>query len=487
MADDDAPELADKTPAPVTPPTRRTRSATKPTAAKASAPKKAAATKKSVAKKAPAGKKPAAKKAPAKRPAAKKASAKVAPAKKAPAKALPATKVADSSSPSPDVRAMVVSVTEDLLNGLALVLVGDGIALDPLDTSVALPGMGEVDVRVALTITGGSVMPSAEDGGRLRVVATASGDVSARSVAFTSGPEDVPTSVMGVPTPPAPIPVRVEALVRPVFEIKHDHSVAVGLDLDGATLVSLGVDDAAPVPDGVDEGAWQGMLTVFGMLFGALGAGLWDALAEHVGTAGADLPADVGNSLVQLGVLPGPGEINVGSGLVTLALAGDGTVKGKALPVPVAGGRLGVGLASSVVDRLAQLLLVRMAGDLPVPFELEVDLGEQQVAGRLRQPRLLPDLLPDLRSALRTEVRTRLVRGRLELSVESAWVELPSVLPPLFNQVSKRLGSLVSLAPIRMRFPATIEAPLPEGEKLPVRVDDLRVTQDGIGVVLSLA
>ena len=477
MGNDDAPELGDKTPAPVTPPTRRPRAAAKKAAAKKAAPKKAAA------KAAP--KKAAAKAAPKKAAAKKAAAKKAAPKKAAPKKAAPKT-AASRAEESPAERAIVVSVTEDLLNGLVHVLVGDGVALDPLDTSVALPGMGEVDVRVALTITGGSVIPSAADDGRLRVVATASGDVSARSMAFTSGPDEVPIGAMGVPTPPAPIPVRVEALVRPVFEISHDHTVLVGLDLVGATLVAIGIDDEAPVPDGVDPAAWQGMLTVFGMLFGALGGGLWDSLAEHVETAGADLPSDVGDVLVQLGVSPGPGHVSVGSGLVTLSLTGDDKVQGRALPVPVAGGRLGVGLASSVVDRLAKLLLVRLAGDLPVPFELEVDLGEQQVGGRLRQPRLLPDLLPDLRSALRTEVRTRLVRGRLELSVESAWVELPSVLPPLFNQVSKRLGSLVSLAPIRVRFPATIDAPLPDGEKLPVRVDDLRVNQDGIGIVLSL-
>ena len=486
MADDDAPVQGDKTPAPVTPPTRRPRNAAKKPAAKKPAAKKPAA-KKPAAKK-PAAKKPAPAKAAAKKPAAKKATAKKAAVKK-PAAKKPESRTtgAARAEPHPSERAMVVSVTEDLLNGLVHVLVGEGVALDPLDTSVALPGMGEVDVRVALTITGGSVLPSVADDGRLRVVATASGDVTARSMAFTGGPDDVPIEAMGVPTPPAPIPVRVEALVRPVFEISADHKVLVGLDLRGATLVAIGIDDAAPVPDGVDAAAWRGMLTVFGMLFGALGAGLWDSLVEHVGTAGAELPRDVGDVLAQLGVAPGPGEVSVGSGLVTLALTGDESVQGRALPVPVAGGRLGVGLASSVVDRLAQLLLVRLAGDLPVPFELEVDLGEQQVGSRLRQPRLLPDLLPDFRSALRTEVRTRLVRGRLELSVESAWVELPSVLPPLFNQVSKRLGSLVSLAPIRVKFPATLDAPLPDGEKLPIRVDDLRVNQDGIGIVLSLA
>lgn len=385
-------------------------------------------------------------------------------------------------------RAVVVSVTEDLLNDLVMFAVGGGVALEPLETSLALPGMGEVDVRLALTVTGGTMRLSADDDGRARVVVTALGDVSARSVAFGAEPESVPDGGMGLPVPPAPIPVRVEALVRPEVELRADHTVSVGLDLSDATLVSLAVDDEAEVPEGVDPATWQGMLSMFSMMFGVLGTGLFDSLGEHVGTAGLELPAEVGDVLVQLGVAPGRAEISISSGTVTVSMAGDDELDGRALPVPVAGTRLGIGLADSVVDRLAQLLVLRAAGDLPVPFELEVDLGEQQVAGRLRQTRILPEFLPDLRSSLRTEVRTRLVRGRLELAVQSAWVELPPVVPSVFNQISRRLGGLVALAPMKIRFPDTLDVPLPDGDMtLPVRIDDLRVTNDGLGVVLSLA
>jgi hypothetical protein len=383
---------------------------------------------------------------------------------------------------------VVVSATEELLNDLVLFAVGGGVPLEPLETALALPGMGEVDVRLALTITGGTMSPSADDDGRIRVVVTADGDVSARTVAFGAGPETVPEGGMGLPVPPAPIPVRVEALVRPEVELRDDRTLSIGLDLSDASLVSLTVDDQAPVPDGVDAAAWQGVLSMFSMMFGVLGTGLFDSLGEHVGTAGLELGPEVGDVLAQLGVAPGRAEVSVGSGTVTVSLAGTADLGGRALPVPVAGTRLGVGLANSVVDRLAQMLILRAAGDLPVPFELEVDLGEQQVAGRLRQTRILPEYLPDLRSSLRTEVRTRLVRGRLELAVQAAWVELPAALPSLFNQISRRLGGLVALAPMKVRFPATIEVPLPDGEAtLPIRIDDLRVTADGLGVVLSLA
>lgn len=527
MVDEQEPDpiLDAKRPAPVTPPAKK--AAPKKNAPAKKAPAKKAPAKKAAAKKAAAPVKKAApkKKAPTKKAAPKKA----APAKKAaPKKAAPAKKKAAAAStswvPGTDVpvphepsvrttapehpitrgahltvvrdephvasarRAVVVSVTEDLLNDLVLFAVGGGVALEPLETAVALPGMGEVDVRLALTITGGTMSPSTEDQGRVRVVVTADGEVTARSVAFGAGPEEVPDGAMGLPVPPAPIPVRVEALVRPEVELRADRTVSIGLDLSDASLVSLAVDDAAPVPDGVDPTTWQGILSMFSMLFGVLGTGLFDSLGEHVGTAGLELPSDVGDVLAQLGIAPGRAEVSVGSGTVTVSLPGDDELDGHALPVPVAGTRLGLGLANSVVDRLAQLLVLRAAGDLPVPFELEVDLGEQQIAGRLRQTRVLPEFLPDLRSSLRTEVRTRLVRGRLELAVQAAWVELPPALPSLFNQISRRLGGLVALAPMKVRFPATIDVPLPDGDAtLPIRIDDLRVTGDGLGVVLSLA
>jgi len=80
------------------------------------------------------------------------------------------------------------------------------------------------------------------------------------------------------------------------------------------------------------------------------------------------------------------------------------------------------------------------------------------------------------------------VRGRLELSVQSAWVELPPLVPSFVNTVSQRLGELVSLAPIRMQLPARIEVPLIPGspDPIPVEIDDLRVTTSGLGVVVAL-
>jgi hypothetical protein len=62
------------------------------------------------------------------------------------------------------------------------------------------------------------------------------------------------------------------------------------------------------------------------------------------------------------------------------------------------------------------------------------------------------------------------------------------MVPSLFNQLSRRLGGLASLAPLNFRFPATVQVPLIPGsdDTIPIVVDDLRVTADGLGIVLGL-
>ena len=500
------------------------KAAPKKAAVKKAAPKKAAvkkaAPKKAVAKKA-APKKAAAKKAPAKKPAATKA----APTKADPeTPARPTRRVGDdgpvltlvpdpveaidestSASPTsglarrsadPDGRiqsdrwAICASITQDLLNDVVLMVVGAGIPLEPLDTTVALPGMGDVDVRLALTITGGELDLRADDAGRARVVVRADGEVSTRSASYDGDVVEEPpgAAAAGLPTPPAPIPVRVEALVDPFIEIGETGGSA-GLDLRTAELVSLSTDPDAPVPEGVDPLTWAGILQMFGMVFGVLGGGLFDSLGEHLGRAEIALPDDVAELLRSLGVAPGAGDVTVASGLLTVGLPAAASVQGRALPVPIAGKRVGLGVASSLVDGICHLIIDRVAGDLPLPFEIDVDLGEQQVGGRLRQSRLFPESFPDLRTALRTEIRPRLLRGRLELSVQSAYLELPPALPSIFNLVSRRLGDLVSLAPVRVRLPSTIQLPIiPDStDTIGIEIDDLSVTSDGLGVVVGLA
>jgi hypothetical protein len=294
---------------------------------------------------------------------------------------------------------------------------------------------------------------------------------------------------MGMPAPPAPLPVRLVTLADPYFELRDDHTVSVGLDLRDAELVVQGVDTDAEVPVGIDGTAWVGVLNMVGMMFTMMGDTLFQGLADTVGSVGMDLGADVGMVLADLGVDHGPADVQVSTGTITIGLPAHVQVDGRAQPVPLAGKRLGVGVARSGVDRLAGQLLDRAVGGLPMPFELEIDLGEQQIGSRLRQPRLIGEHFPDLRSAVNAEVKVRLVRGRLELAVSAAWLELPSVLPRAFNRISRRLGGLWALAPLRFRFPATVQLPLVPGsdDTVGIRVDDLRLTNEGVGIALALA
>ena len=386
--------------------------------------------------------------------------------------------------------AVCAAVTQEMLNDLVLFVVGDGVALDPVETDVALPGMGDIRLKVGLTINGGSFDLHSDDGGRVRATATAAGQVDATALGFDGS--SAPVASM-LPAGPVQIPVRVEALVDPVVELKEDLTVTVGLSVHGGQLVGVTVDDDAPAPEGVDPDAWAGMTQMFNMLFATMGEQLWEALGEHVGVVGNDAGEDVGAVLSELGVVPGRAEIRVTTGLLTIGLPGDVTQIGRASPVPVAGSRIAVSLAQTGVHRLAAMLLPLVAGGRPLPFEIEVDLGDQRVRGTIRQTRILSDRVPDLRMSLRTDLSPRLTGGRLEIALRAAWVELPSLFPSFVNDLSRQVGSRASLAPLKMRFPAVIQVPVgapPEGgesETVGIQVDDLRVTSDGVGIVVGLA
>ncbi len=403
--------------------------------------------------------------------------------------AAPSVRITDRPDGTDRTRRWAVwaSVTDELLNDLALIGLGDGVALEPVEQEINMPAMGEVRLRLALTVTGVTFDLRATDDGRARVSVRGSGDVSVRGSDYEG--DTVSGGAMGMPTPPAPLPVLLTALASPYFELRHDHTLSFGLDLRDAELVSLDVDHDAEVPDGVDADAWSAVLQMTSMMFGLIGHELFAGLGESVGSVGMDLGDDVGVVLADLGVEPGVADSTVGSGVLSMGLPAHGEVEGRAQPVPVAGRNIGLSVARSGVDRLASTLLERAVGGVPMPFEMEIDLGNRKVNSALRQPRLISDRFPDLRTTVRTDVAVRLVRGRLELSVAAAWLELPSIVPSFVNGLNRRLGSLWSMAPLRFRFPATTQIPLVPGseETVGVRVDDLRVSPDGIGVALALA
>lgn len=383
--------------------------------------------------------------------------------------------------------AIWAAVTEDLLNDIVLMGVGEGVPLERVEQQITLPAMGEVTLGLALTVTGVRFECRGDDEGRARVSVSGLGDVSVAGSDYEG--DRVSGAAVGMPTPPAPIPVRLVALCEPFIRVNPDHSVSFGLDLRGAEMVSLDVDREAAVPEGVDEDAWTGVLQMTSMMFSSVGHDLFAGLGEAVGDVGLDLGSDVGTVLVELGVDPGHGDAHVSSGMLSVGLPASERVRGRAIPVPISGHRAALSLATSGVDHMATRLLESALGDLPSPVELDVDLMDRRVAAELRQPRVVSERFPDLRTTVHTDVALKLRGGRLEVSLASAWVELPSLVPSFVNDFNRRLGELWSMTPIRFRLPKRLEIPLggAGGTRLGVHVDDLRVDSSGVGVALVLA
>lgn len=383
--------------------------------------------------------------------------------------------------------AVWAAVTEDLLNDIVAMGVGEGVSLEPVEHQINLPAMGEVTLGLALTVTGVRFECRGDDEGRARVTVSGQGEVSVRGSDYEG--DRVSGTALGMPEVPAPLPVKLVALCDPYVRVNDDHSVAFGLALRGAELLSLDVDRDGDAPDGVEPDAWAGMLQMTSMMFGSVGTELFAGLGEAVGTVGLDLGSDVGSVLVDLGVDFGEGDAHVSSGMLSIGLPATEAVRGRAIPVPISGHRAAISLATSGVDHLATRLLESALGDIPSPLELDIELEERRVAAGFRQPRVVSDRFPDIRSKVHTDVAVQLRGGRIEVSLASAWIELPALVPSFVNDLSRRMGELWSMAPLRYRLPKRLEFPLggDGGTNLGVHVDELRVDSAGIGVALVLA
>lgn len=376
--------------------------------------------------------------------------------------------------------ALAMSVTEGLLNDIAAITVGAGVALDPIRTEVPLPGVGDIAVDVELRVVTAHTELQGDADGAIRVHVTAEADLKPA--------DNLVDPPVVLPLPPAPIPLIVAVLVKPTIELSMG-TVRCAIPTSGLQLERIEVDTTVPAPEGVESNMWISMLAIFNMMLSQMG----DDLFENLLTSGPKLDFEVEGTaaslLERLGAAQGPAVISVSEKLLTVAFPGQPNLEGNAWPVPIAGKRAGIALSATSVNEAARFLLEQAVSGLPVPFDIEVSLGEQHVAGRIRQSRLLPTQFPDLRSALRSEVRTRLVRGRVELSVEALWLETPDILPGFINDVSRRLGGLAGLAPLKIRLPERIEIPLPGDTSigLGITVDDLRVSEDGVGAAVMLA
>lgn len=376
--------------------------------------------------------------------------------------------------------ALAVSVTEGLLNDIAAITVGAGVSLDPIRTEVPLPGVGDIAVDVELRVVTAHTELQGDADGSIRVHVTAEADLKPA--------DDLIDPPVVLPLPPAPIPLIVAVLVQPTIELDA-HAVRCAVPTSGLKLERIEVDTTVPAPEGVESNMWISMLAIFNMMLSQMGGDLFENLLSSGPKLEFEVEGTAASLLDRLGAEHGRAVISVSEKLLTVTFPGQPNLEGNAWPVPIAGKRAGVALSATSVNEAARFLLEQAVSGLPVPFDIEVSLGEQHVASRIRQSRILPAQFPDLRSALRSEVRTRLVRGRVELSVEALWFETPDILPGFINDVSRRLGGLAGLAPLKIKLPEQIEIPLPGDSSigLPITVDDLRVSEDGVGAAVMLA
>ncbi len=364
--------------------------------------------------------------------------------------------------------ALAVAVTEEFLNRLAVEGIGEGVEAEPLRQGFSMPMMGEVDVEVAMTITGVTFSMAAEHRDRLLATVHASGVVQIHAET-------------AMPAFPGAALVSGDVLVSPRVELGEDGAFTAVLDLAGSELVAMRFDGIEGIETDADAAAMMGEL-----LFASVGGDLFRSLAEQLGQIGLELEAGDGDFLLDAGVAPGSAEVRVSDGSVLIGLpAADGT-DGHADVPPFEGSHLAVGLASGVIASLVIEAAHRTTG-LPVPFDFEVDTRERRIGGRVRSRRLfdLP-MLPDLRPGVRYTVRPRLVDGRIEVALREAWLEFPLV-PGFVNEVNRIVGGVASRAPWTFSTPARRSVPVrPDSDReVDLEVTDLFVDAHGVTLVVD--
>lgn len=364
--------------------------------------------------------------------------------------------------------ALSAVVTEEFLNALARSGIGEGVEAGEVRQSFDLPLLGHLDLGVTMTIVGVSFHMSPEHGDRLLATISATGEVTFHG--------DTP-----MPALPGRARVRGDVLVRPKVELRPDGGFVAVLDLPGSHLQSMSFDGIEGIETDADAQEMMGQ-----MLFAAVGGELFEAMAVQMGPLGLELAADQALLFEELGVRPGPADVEIHDGAMTVALPAVEELEGHAGVEPPSGTSLAVGVAAGALTALANRLAAEAAG-APLPFDLDVVARDDRVGARLRNRRLVDlPFLPDLRPGLRSTVRPRLVGDQLELHLREAWVELPFV-PPVVNRFNRMVGGVASLAPLGVTVPARGDIPVrPDSDhSLSVRIADLTVQRDGVTFVVE--
>lgn len=377
-----------------------------------------------------------------------------------------ASRFGQSTSIAGERWALSLGVTDEVLNLAAAFYIGDGIAAGELNRRFTLPLMGEVDLSLALTITGVEFTSSPDHDGRLHASIRAAG-----SVDFGAG--------AAMPALPGRALVRADVLVSPRVELRPDGRFVAALDLEGAELLRT-------VIEGIEGSEVDpGTAAVMGdMLFASIGGDIFSGLAAQMGRIGIELEPHQAQPLVDLGVRAAPGDVVIDEGHMTVGLIAVDSVEGHAIAPLRPGQDVVVGLASGSLTQLALRLAEDSLG-VPLPFEVDLQTHSSEVAARIRNRRLTSlGFLPDLRTGVRASVAARLLDDRIELSPREAWVELPLV-PSFVNRFNQALGSLASLTPFQVSLPAKVSVPIDDSTTVAVRATELAMRPDGVVCVLE--
>jgi hypothetical protein len=85
-------------------------------------------------------------------------------------------------------------------------------------------------------------------------------------------------------------------------------------------------------------------------------------------------------------------------------------------------------------------------------------------------------------------LRPRLVGAEIEIGVREAWIEFPSIIPPVINRLNRWVGGAAARAPLTVRVPATAELPVrPGGDTLmEVVVTAIDVADHGVAATFDV-
>ncbi|KAA0235847.1 MAG: hypothetical protein EDR02_03715 [Actinobacteria bacterium] len=372
--------------------------------------------------------------------------------------------------------AAALTVPEGFLDALAVRGIGEGVQAPSVRHTFSMPMIGTMEVSIHATIIGTSFALKPENEGRLHATITALGDIEWHDQTDEEG---------AISDTEEPIRVVGEVLVRPTGVHGPGRSFTAGLDVDGAELLSLRIEDTSR--DQIDEDVARAHAQMNEMVLATMGEDLFELLKAKMDDVSVTVEGPVAEVLGELGIDEGHADIEVCDGYLLVCLTTTDDIGGGAMAVPAAGTSVGVGIATAGLAGLVSRLGEQAIGDVPLPFDLDLDFDHERIAGRVRNARLFSDRVPDLRSGLRYTVRPSLVNGHLEMRLEEAWLDLPAAFPQGLNRLNRRIGALVGRFPLTFRLPTSATVPVrPDSEDtMTLTLRELRLSETSVGAVVD--